>query len=684
MKDFDLPEKGGASAELMQKCTSLWMDNAQQNHVNLTGFDPGGPLAARVAWALSTGLIISVIYTRFSTKRQGSTEDQLRSAIEFATRNKMYCPPEFLCVDEAKKGRKDERAGLARVKQVLRGRYATCLLLFKLSRLYRQSYKSVQFINEEVVEEGLRAVAVSQGIDTAQVKTWRLQVSMHGTMDEELLVAIADHVREGLVGLFLKGWVTGALPVGYVPKEVPGAPPTRRNLPRMMPSVDAAAGAMILQHFQWIADGMEIMEGWRRWRASGGAVDKRSTTGHMSYTAYHRMLSRAAYIGVWEFCRKRNFWMTKKDAIEQKRQPPEEVKVLRIEELRIVPDELFWKVQERLNAQKTGARVRREHEHHLWDLVIGLFRCPACNGRRFHMCGAKGQYMRCPNPDCPQRAMVHRREAVGVLCAWASQQLQQDTAFVDLVMEGFSGLDVADKSSVDQEIEAEERKQQAYTRRIAALEGLMGEGTTEDDQRRKAQILAVQGERSASALQLSRLRQRRGCGREQPVTREEVQRVLGKLLELLDAAAAGRLGPEVVGKAVTVLERLVGGAVEVHAEQRRGRKRWTVRGRFVPRLIGAVRAELGALNAAGGDEVPPVDVWFRKPPRVDDIADEVRDLYDVEKLGFRVINQKLEAKYGEPIGSGNCCAAYRRWYEVRKLPLPERVTKTGRPRKAAG
>lgn len=684
MHDYNLPVKGSASPELMSKAHAQWMECAAQSRIDLTGFDPNASLSARISWALSVGLIIAAIYTRFSTKRQGSTEDQIRCTIEFGARNKMYCPPEFLCVDEAKKGRKDRRDAFERLKFILKQQYATCLLIFKLSRLFRMAYKSVAFINEELVEEGLRAVAVSQGVDTVNRKAWRLQVSLHGTMDEELLVAIGDHVREGLVGLFIKGWITGAIPIGYEPKEVPGAPPTRRNLPRMMPAIKPTVAAMILQHFQWIAGGMEISEGWRRWRADGGAVDKRSEPGTMSYAAYHRMLSRPAYIGVWEFCRKRNQWMSKRDTIEQKPQPPEEIKTVRCEDLRIVPDELFWRVQEILNEKKTGTRVRRDRLHHLWDLVIGLFRCPACKGSRYHMCGAKGQYMRCKNPDCPQRVMVDRRKAVGVLCAWASGAMRQDSSFIDLILQGFSGLENVDRDGVDREIEAAERKCQSLQRRITGLEELMGAGTSDDDHRRKAQILGAQSERSAVELELSRLRQSRGGGREKPVTKEEVLQVLGRLVDLLDAAAKGELGPEVVGKAVTILERLVGGAVFVHADQRAGRKRWTVQGSFTPTLVGAVRQELGATLIPAGEKAPEVTVWFREPPRVDAIADEVRHLYEVEGLGFRLINKRLETKYGEKIGSGNCCAAYRRWYETRGLPLPERRTTMGRPRRKTG
>jgi len=33
------------------------------------------------------------------------------------------------------------------------------------------------------------------------------------------------------------GWTTGAVKVGYKAVEVPGAPPTRRKLPRTMPAL---------------------------------------------------------------------------------------------------------------------------------------------------------------------------------------------------------------------------------------------------------------------------------------------------------------------------------------------------------------------------------------------------------------------------------------------------------------
>lgn len=70
--------------------------------------------------------------------------------------------PELISVDEGVKGKRTRRAGLDRTKTILGQRLARVLLVYKASRLFRQAGKGYQFINEE----GLRAVIVSQGIDT--------------------------------------------------------------------------------------------------------------------------------------------------------------------------------------------------------------------------------------------------------------------------------------------------------------------------------------------------------------------------------------------------------------------------------------------------------------------------------------------------------------------------------------
>jgi DNA invertase Pin-like site-specific DNA recombinase len=277
---------GGASDELALKAHQWWLNVAKTAGIDLTGFDHNAPLAERIAWALQAGMEIAAVLSRYSSKLQHSTDAQIQYNVEYAARHRLYTPPEFLCVDEAQKGRRLRRDGLERVKAILKGREATVLLVFKVSRLLRTGYKSFQFVNEEVVEEGLRAISTSQGIDTQDVKTWKALMYMYGMLDDLLLDAIADHCRAGLKTLFQQGYVTGALPVGYRPVEVPGAPPTNRGRPRTIPQAASEVVVLLRQHFCWIRDGMPIKEGWRRWVAANGPCDPRSSLGHMSYQAY--------------------------------------------------------------------------------------------------------------------------------------------------------------------------------------------------------------------------------------------------------------------------------------------------------------------------------------------------------------------------------------------------------------
>ena len=193
-----LPPAGAANPELMASANLEWVEEARKHGIDLSAFDPTASLEDRIAWALSLGLVIGCVLSRFSTKMQHSTTEQVQADIRFAAANKIYVPSEFISVDEGVSGRKSRRDGLERAKSILREKRARVLLVFKVSRLFRAAYRGFMFFQEDVVEEGLRAISVSQGIDTQDEKTWKQLTYLHGIMDEMLLTTIADHVRLGL------------------------------------------------------------------------------------------------------------------------------------------------------------------------------------------------------------------------------------------------------------------------------------------------------------------------------------------------------------------------------------------------------------------------------------------------------------------------------------------------------
>src|SRR5690606_38508485 len=103
--------------------------------------------------------------------------------------NGMYAPPELICIDQTKGSTTAMRAGLERSKSILVSRAASVLLAVNTRRLARLTNQAHSFVQQYVVDQGLRAVMVSQGIDT----------------DDE---GIANRIRFGQTGLFLRCGLT--------------------------------------------------------------------------------------------------------------------------------------------------------------------------------------------------------------------------------------------------------------------------------------------------------------------------------------------------------------------------------------------------------------------------------------------------------------------------------------------
>ena len=494
-------EDCAAGDDLARIALQHWTNAAVIAGADLDGFDPTASHQELIAWACSKGLDIGAVYSRFSSKMQQSTQDQVRENVVWAARNNIFVPPAFISIDEAAKGSRSRRAGLERTKRILGSGAVKVLLIYKASRLFRQAGKGFQFVQEEVVEAGLRAVSVSQGIDTDDKKTWKLQLQVHGLMDEMLLDTIADHVRDGQKGLFLSGFVTGAVGVGFCRKEVPGARSTNRGLPRMEIAVDAETAKLINKHFELILSGMSIREGVRRWNDEGGPCDPRSTTGRMAYSAYRRTLSNERLTGRFEFGRKRNQFSTKRDYVTQIEQPDDEVTMRHVEKLRIVDDEIFYAVQKLLAKRKTGPRgPRDEKSAKLWDLTTKMFFCSHCSTPekpvRFYMAGANGRGMRCCNgDDCSHPSYVRRDEAVIAVCDALADLIACDSELIAEVVIRSQELDAAGEESLQAEIDAGEKKLRSLKNRVNALYEFLGEGTADEKRETQARLRTAIAER---------------------------------------------------------------------------------------------------------------------------------------------------------------------------------------------
>ena len=97
---YELPAAGAANEELARSADQWWLAAAARAGIALDGFDPAAALPQRIAWAQGAGLDIATVLSRYSSKLQHSTESQVQANIEFAARQRLYTPPELICVDE--------------------------------------------------------------------------------------------------------------------------------------------------------------------------------------------------------------------------------------------------------------------------------------------------------------------------------------------------------------------------------------------------------------------------------------------------------------------------------------------------------------------------------------------------------------------------------------------------------
>ena len=656
-----------------------WLKAARTAGIDRTGFEPSADLETRLAWARGAGLKTAGVLARQSTKMQHSIDDQVRECVECAAGNRLYAPPEYVCAD-TQTGRKSDRSGLNRMRSYLAAESVTVLVVCNLSRLFRSAHRGYAFIQEVVVDEGLRAISVSQCIDTENGSAWKLQTMVHGMTDESLLTSLADHVRAGQVGCFLQGCVTGALTVGYRAVEAPEAGPNRVGATRRKVVVHADAAPRIVRAYESVRDGMPIRVALRQWIADGGPCDPRATTGRMTPPAFRRLLSNPRYLGRWAFGRKRNRWVNKKDQTVQFDMPADQVKEVQREDLRIVSDELFHSVQRILEGHKSGPRgPRKAKQSQLADLVTDVFRCARCNVR-FYNFGGKGRGMICKWRDgCPCRTTIIREEAVRNVCRAISECLAVQGPLMAEIAARASILDAAGDGRLESEAEGLRKQIEALTRKMEHWLDLVGDGSPADCKSTKERIRGARQESAALRERLAHLESRRNKAAS-PITVEEVRTELSKIEMLLVDGASGRLGDDLVHRAAAAFRLLVGGRIDVHVESRPGRKSTTVYGSFRPEFLRSLPAALGVGEAAPSGAMPEVRAWLRKRPSRDVLGPRVYELMDVQGLSYRAAAKVLQEE-GHRINSGVVWQCRRRHYEILGLPFPAKfVRRKNRPK----
>ena len=210
---------------------------------------------------------------------------------------------------------------------------------------------------------------------------------------------------------------------------------------------------------------------------------------------------------------------------------------------------------------------------------------------------------------------------------------------------------------------------------------MSGEGTEADRKETKGRLRAAQSERNAVQSEVNQL-QRSVDGTTSTLTVEQIRERLSEMSTLLSVAAAGELGEDAVYKALAVFRSLTGGQIWVRVEQRKNRKRTNVLGTFLPRLVCGFDSSMPCSGESRPEtaDATPVTVWLRKPPRIDAIAERVRELIDIEGMSHRETAKQLKRE-GHNGNSGNVWYSYRRWYEMKGIEPPAVPYNNGKKRR---
>ena len=325
----------------------------------------------------------AAIYCRYSSEKQSiaSLDDQERNCRLRADREGWTLTAVYQ--DAAISGSRNDRPGYRALLDAAEDGAVAVILVDDLSRLSRDSVEQERVIRR-LEFDGVRVVGVSDGYDSHQHGR-KLTRGMRGLINEVYLDDLRDKTRRGLTGKALKGAAAGGRVYGYT---------TVQDGDDRRYQVDPAQAAVVRRIFTEFSEGLSTRTIAAQLNQEG-IPSPRTTTWSFSAMYGHPqkktgILRNRMYIGtlIWN----RSLWVKDPETGIRKRRdrPRDEWIVHQDEALRIVDQELWEKVQERLNAiqertraartaRNRGGKGARPYTRNAY-LLSGLVQCSACGG----------------------------------------------------------------------------------------------------------------------------------------------------------------------------------------------------------------------------------------------------------------------------------------------------------------
>lgn len=376
------------------------------------------------------------LYGRYSSdnQKESSITQQFRNCEEFASRYEGWTITHRY-KDEAISGATSERDGYqAMLRDGQKGQFDV-LLVDALSRLSRDQMETEK-ARRRLIHWGVRLIAVSDGVDTQQ-EGHEVLSGFRGIMNQQYRAVLAKETRRGLRNQAIGGFHTGGRTYGY--RHVRITDQTKQDcygepeLIGVKREIDDQQAAVVVRIFKSYDKGLsprQIVADLNRLEIPSPGFSYRrqcpsARYGTWAVSALHGMLRNQLYVGrqIWN----RRQWTRDPDTDRKTPRIRPEIEWVVSEDasLRIIPQDLWDRVQQRIKDQALG-KVNSNKPRTAKYLLSSLLKCQVCGAnfvmRSYYQYGCGGHSDRGPTV-CHNNLRVSRALAEEKILAGLRQDL---------------------------------------------------------------------------------------------------------------------------------------------------------------------------------------------------------------------------------------------------------------------
>ena len=431
------------------------------------------------------------IYARYSSdnQRPESIEDQIPACQGVASARAYRVDAAHIYRDDAKSGMLRDRPGLEALLAAARARLFEAVLVDDLSRLSRDNHFLLT-LYAEFRFNGVRIISRADSLDSDDQHA-KLGFQMRGIVNELYLDDLRDKTLRGQKGQKARGFTVGeatygyrSVPVGEIRVDRRGRP--RPNGYRMV--IDPSEAQVVLRIFSEFSAGKAIKALVRELNVEDVRGRRKASRG-WSPSTISRMLKNEKYIGRWIWNRSETRRDPKSGRKRKFPKPETEWHVSQMDELRVVPQEIWdrvalrWKEIDHSWPQRRAGKSARSRQRSYVEtnpphLLSGSLHCGACDGTMGQVSGKGSGYYGClaaARGACSNKLLVSRRTTERATLAAVTKRLLEP-ASLRYVLERIEAEAKRLHGHLPEEISVKRAALAEEERRIANYIEFIGEG----------------------------------------------------------------------------------------------------------------------------------------------------------------------------------------------------------------